>query len=65
MNARHEPQQILRLKQVLDLVGLSRSTIYSKIASGEFPAPLKLGKRSVGWTLSSVQQWLTELQPAR
>ena len=41
--------QILRRKDVEATVGLSRSTIYHLISQGLFPAPIKLGKRAVGW----------------
>jgi len=33
-----EPDRIIRLKTVLSRTGLSRSTIYRKIAEGTFPA---------------------------
>jgi prophage regulatory protein len=38
----HEPDRIIRLKTVLSRTGLSRSTIYRKIAEGTFPAQLKI-----------------------
>ena len=37
-----EPDRIVRLKTVLARTGLSRSTIYRKIAEGAFPAQLKI-----------------------
>jgi hypothetical protein len=37
-----EPDRIIRLKTVLSRTGLSRSTIYRKIAEGTFPAQLKI-----------------------
>lgn len=49
---------ILRRKQVEARTGLKRSTIYAKIASGEFPAQIRLGARSVGWIESDVRLWL-------
>jgi len=38
--------------------GLSRSTIYAKMAEGDFPRPIKLGKRAVGWLDSDIDEWL-------
>ena len=38
--------------------GLSRSTIYAKIAAGEFPEPISLGARAVGWLSDDVEAWL-------
>ncbi len=49
---------ILRRKQVEKRVGLSRSTIYSKITAGEFPAPIALGARAVGWVESDITTWI-------
>ena len=39
--------------------GLSKSTIYAKIEAGEFPEPINLGARAVGWLADEVQAWLT------
>ena len=38
---------VLRRPAVEAMTGLSRSTIYAMMAEGEFPRPLKLGKRAV------------------
>jgi prophage regulatory protein len=45
---------ILRLPAILTSTGLSRSTIYLRIAQGEFPKPVSLGGRAVGWPASEV-----------
>jgi prophage regulatory protein len=50
---------ILRRKQVEARTGLRRSTIYSKVASGDFPRPVRLGARAVGWVEAEISQWLT------
>ena len=52
------PHRILRLPDVMDRVGLRKSAIYSRIASGEFPAPIPLGARAVGWLETEVDEWL-------
>jgi len=49
---------ILRRKQVQARTGLSRSTIYLRIAEGSFPKPVSLGARAVGWLESEIEQWL-------
>jgi prophage regulatory protein len=49
---------ILRLPDVKRSTGLSRSTIYLRIAQGTFPKPVSLGGRAVGWLEADVQQWL-------
>jgi predicted DNA-binding transcriptional regulator AlpA len=40
---------ILRLPGVIARVGLSRSAIYLALSKAEFPRPVQLGARSVGW----------------
>ena len=49
---------ILRRQQVQARTGLTRSTIYQKIAEGGFPKPVKLSSRAVGWLESDIQGWL-------
>ena len=51
---------ILRLPAVKARTGLCRSTIYSRILEGAFPAPISLGGRAVGWLESEVQMWLED-----
>ena len=50
--------RIYRRPDVEKLVGLSRSTLYAMMAEGNFPKPVKLGKRAVGWREADVQDWL-------
>ena len=52
--------QILRRKDVEAVVGLSRSTIYHLISQRLFPAPIKLGKRAVGWKVSDIEAWIND-----
>jgi prophage regulatory protein len=49
---------ILRLPAVKASVGLSRSTIYLRIAEGTFPKPVSLGGRAVGWLQSEIEGWM-------
>jgi len=52
------PEKILRLAAVKELTGLSRSSVYQKIAAGSFPEPISLGARAVGWLESDVGAWI-------
>ena len=49
---------ILRLPDVKATTGLSRSTIYLRVAEGSFPKPVGLGGRAVGWIEAEIQDWL-------
>ncbi len=53
------PASILRLKDLQQRIKLSRSTIYAKIAAGDFPSPITLGPRAVGWLESDIERWIT------
>jgi len=47
-------QAILRLPAVKAATGLSRSTLYLRIAHGVFTRPVSLGGRAVGWPANEV-----------
>ncbi len=62
-----QPQlSILRRKQVQARTGLSRSTIYLYIKADQFPKPVALGPRAVGWIEAEVVEWIANrLKAAR
>ena len=51
---------IMRLADVLRCTGLSRSTLYNRIASREFPKQVSLGGRSIGWLKAEVEEWIAK-----
>lgn len=55
---RPHPVMILRRKQVQQRTGLSRSTIYLRIAQRTFPKAVSLGARAVGWLDVEIEEWL-------
>ncbi|MFB9980656.1 helix-turn-helix transcriptional regulator [Mesorhizobium kowhaii] len=55
-----EPDRIIRLRTVLDRTGLSRSTIYRKIAEGTFPAQIKISINGAGWKESDINRWVAD-----
>ena len=54
------PTRFVRLPEVVARKGLSRSTIYVRLAEGCFPQPVPLGARAVGWIESEVDNWIRE-----
>ena len=54
------PERIIRLKTVLARTGLSRSTIYRKIAEGTFPAQIKISTNGAGWRESDINRWVAD-----
>jgi prophage regulatory protein len=55
-----KPDRIIRLQTVLARTGLSRSTIYRKIAEGTFPAHLKISTNGTGWHESDINRWIAD-----
>jgi len=53
-------ERLLRLPEVKNLTGLSKSTIYARIAEGSFPRQIPLGSRTVVWLESDIQEWIQE-----
>ncbi len=54
------PPAILRLPEVMRLTGLGRSTIYRLLAAGQFPSPVQLSVRAVGWRRTDVDHRTAE-----
>ena len=50
--------KFLRLPQVKATTGLSKSSIYARIAEGTFPKQIALGPRLVVWVESDIQKWI-------
>ncbi|PPT96534.1 hypothetical protein XaraCFBP7407_08860 [Xanthomonas arboricola pv. arracaciae] len=49
-----------RLPSVLARVGRSRASLYRDIAAGQFPSPVKIGERAIGWDPRVVDNWIAE-----
>ncbi len=52
--------RIIRMKEVIQRVGLSRSNIYQSIQTGCFPKQFALGSRAVGWLEEEINQWIAD-----
>ncbi|WP_367186629.1 helix-turn-helix transcriptional regulator [Rhodoferax sp.] len=59
------PDKLLRLPQVQDLTGFGKSSIYTGVKKGTFPAPYRLSARCVGWKLSALQAWIDSRTPTQ
>jgi prophage regulatory protein len=56
---------MLRTKDVLRLMGLSRSTLKRMVIDGRFPKPMRLSPRRLGWPARDVKAWLDAAESAR
>ena len=52
------PSSLLRLPDVQQLTGLSRSSVYRLEASGDFPQRVRLSERATAWKLDELTAWM-------
>jgi prophage regulatory protein len=52
--------RLIRLPEVMNKVGLCRTSIYMLIAEGKFPAPRILGRASL-WVEAEIDQWISDV----
>lgn len=48
------PQALLRLPQVLELIPVSRSSFWAGVKSGRYPQPVKLGPATTCWRAADI-----------
>lgn len=53
--------ELLRINQVCRRTGMSRSSVYARIADGSFPQPVRLSSRMVAWPSTEVDAWITRM----
>lgn len=53
-------KKFIRLPEVKNKTGLSRSSIYLRMSNNEFPQSISLGSRSIGWLESDINEWLED-----
>ncbi|MCY4439770.1 MAG: AlpA family phage regulatory protein [Deltaproteobacteria bacterium] len=54
----------MRTRAVLELTGLSRTSLWRRVRTGEFPNSVRLGgpnSRAVGWLRPDIERWLETL----
>jgi prophage regulatory protein len=50
--------EIWRKERVLSVIGLKNTALYALLKKDEFPRPIKLGARAVGWKSTDVEAWV-------
>jgi prophage regulatory protein len=65
MTQEYVASTILRRREVEKLTGLARSTIYQYVKAGDFPPPVRLGARAVGWRYADVLDWINSREASR
>ena len=49
MPPKPRPRRLLRPKQVMEIMGWSRTTLWRRVSAGKFPAPVETGENSTGF----------------
>ncbi|WP_276808019.1 helix-turn-helix transcriptional regulator [Castellaniella defragrans] len=60
MQHQNQPVTLLRLPAVMARIGYGRSKVYDMIGKGEFPAPIKMGARTVAWPSDQIDAWIAQ-----
>ena len=55
--------RLLRLDEVMNIVGLKTTAIYQAIRLKQFPSPVRIGLRAVAWRESHILNWI-DTRPA-
>jgi prophage regulatory protein len=55
--------KILRLRDVMQTVGVGKTSIYEWTKLGLFPRQVRLGSRAVGWRAQDIAAWLAARKP--
>lgn len=50
--------RLVRLPVVMEMTGLSRSSIYQKINEGRFPKPVNVSDRGKRWVCGEIEGWI-------
>jgi len=63
MNLQDNPnkqERFIRVKDVAQMIGMGRSTVWMLTKQGKFPQPLRLGPKVTVWRLSEIEKWIEE-----
>ena len=52
--------KLLRVREVCEVTGLSRASVYRFLAGGVFPRPIHIGERSPRWRSETIESWIAE-----
>ena len=54
-------KKLLKEKEVCELIGFSKSTLWRMVGRGDFPKPYKFGERMTRWNNWEIHMWLEKL----
>ena len=54
----------VRIRQVCEMTGMSRASVYRKMADGTFPKSFKIGDSMSAWRVATIEAWIAERERA-
>jgi prophage regulatory protein len=51
-------ERIIRTRELIGIIGVSRTTLHRLRKSGGFPAPVQISQKSIGFRESEVRAWM-------
>lgn len=49
---------LVSVREITEWLGLTRQSIDTLVRDGQFPAPIRIGKRRKAWTKADILAWL-------
>lgn len=56
--------QIINISAMCHNINKGRTTLFCWVRDGKFPQPLRIGRKTLGWTLQQYNEWLAQLEGA-
>jgi prophage regulatory protein len=53
--------RLIRLREVMDRVGIGRSMIYQRMSEGRFPKSRSLGPKCAVWVEAEIDEWVQQV----
>ena len=50
--------RFVRPREVREMIGVSRTTLWRMVQAGAFPKPVRITERSCGYLLEAVEEWM-------
>ena len=57
--------QFIRPRQVLEMIGVSRMTLWRMVQAGTFPPPVRITERNRGYLREAVEAWMKDRAEGR
>jgi len=58
--SKNKTDRLLKLKNVIEIAGIGKSTIYSLLQKNKFPKPVRLSPRAIRFSENAIQDWIEE-----